>query len=687
MRFSYPLAVILCAPLACSPLAGANSANVRFSTEPTFSDDFSSDWLPAAGRWRVATWSQNGALMSPERCAVDDKGHMVQTVLPGTPYCGGSMQTDREFGYGRWVARVKPSSEPGLLNSIFTKDWDDLKTGQRAGGRKGEVDIEFLTRTFGPGRGEVHLAIHLDIDGRTVSEQWDLPLDFNPSDDFHEWGFDILPDGVVWHVDGRELHRWNATPGKRIDPAYEFFFNSWTSPKWIKGPPSKAGAYLIDWVRFSPLETFDVAPAEPAGLAVRVGMQTLNLQAPDAQTFNTISKPGETLPDAPADFASKKWTGALALTPRYDPTKTHILGSFFRTFRPETVKVLSADGSRTYERDVDFRFNAESGLVANIDGRMQGQVQALASATIQRLDLLQRDSAGVLSVKQGESSWVCPTLPEPDPGHIAIAGIYIAPWRVTDNPFLTATSPELNGVTGHAVTAHEIFPIRPAPPIEPVHPERLAATLQKLRAGQPVKIAFMGDSITLGAESTRWWNDRYNADSKTWKGRLVHGLRQRFPQADIQVIEAYKGGVPIDYGLARIDEIVAQKPDLVIASFGVNDAAPGVGKRTPAQFGDAMGTLLDKARACGSDTLWVVPFPVSPWVQVPQAAVLAEQLVPVMHRTAADHGAALADVESAFKRLNTLGIPWWSQLHNWHNHPGDLGHRVYAETVLRCFIP
>jgi beta-glucanase (GH16 family) len=224
----------------------------RFAAEPSFHESFDPGWKPGDNDWRVATWKQNGTLMSPERAQVNDAGHMVQTVLPGEPYRGGSMQTEREFGYGRWIARVRPSSVPGALHSIFTKDWDDLTTEAPGDGNKFEIDIEFLTYTFGPGRGRVHLAIHKQ--GQSNAFVRDPELDFNPSDDFHVWGFDVLPDRVVWHVDGRELATWKVPDGEIVPVGYEFFFNSWTKPNWIKGPPKEPAHYHIDWVKFHPLK-------------------------------------------------------------------------------------------------------------------------------------------------------------------------------------------------------------------------------------------------------------------------------------------------------------------------------------------------------------------------------------------------------------------------------------------------
>ena len=238
---------------AATPSTPVDQRPSPFALKPAFQDDFGPDWEKQQQHWRVATWKQNGTVMSPERCATDGKGHLIQTVLAGEPYRGGSIQTSKEYPYGRWVARVRPSAVPGVLNSVFTKDWDDLTTADNDRDGTGfEVDIEFLTYTFAPGRGKVHLAIHGGTDLGTFAA--DPELNFNPSDDFHEWGFDILPDRVVWHVDGKELRTWKCPEGKIVPVGgHEFFFNSWTAPKWIKGPPKETATYSIDWVRFYPL--------------------------------------------------------------------------------------------------------------------------------------------------------------------------------------------------------------------------------------------------------------------------------------------------------------------------------------------------------------------------------------------------------------------------------------------------
>ncbi len=225
-----------------------------FAAGPSFQDDFGPDWEATQKQWQVATWKQNGAEMSPDRCKTDGKGILTQTVLPGEPFRGGSLQSALEFPYGRWEARLKPSSVAGVNNSFFTKDWDDLAAPgnkHNAKGKQAEVDMEFLTYTFHPGGGKVHLAIHLQNQPNYfVVEQ---EIGFNPSDDFHVWGMDILPDRVVWRVDGRTLKSYIYPRKGLVDPNYEMFFNSWTKQKWIHGPPSRTATYEIDWVKFYPL--------------------------------------------------------------------------------------------------------------------------------------------------------------------------------------------------------------------------------------------------------------------------------------------------------------------------------------------------------------------------------------------------------------------------------------------------
>lgn len=101
-----------------------------------------------------------------------------------------------------------------------------------------------------------------------------------------------------------------------------------------------------------------------------------------------------------------------------------------------------------------------------------------------------------------------------------------------------------------------------------------------MRAGQPVTIAFMGDSITLGAEAGPWWDEqlKFTGKDSTYRGRVIHGLRQRFPQATITPVEASQGGTGIKSGLEQFPtKVRPAKPDLIFIAFGANNANSTVG--------------------------------------------------------------------------------------------------------------
>jgi beta-glucanase (GH16 family) len=224
-----------------------------FLAQPSFIDTFDPDWEKTQTAWRRASWMQNGTQMSPDRCVTNDDGFLEQTVLAGEPYQGGSMQSTAEYHHGRWLGSLRPSPVPGALNSMFTMDWDDMTTPEDDGdGSHEEVDIEFLTYTFGGGTGQVHFAVHRP--GFTNHFVADIDLAFDPSEDFHEWGIDLLPDRIEWHVDGTVLATFPFDADVSITGHYEMFFNSWTQENWINGPPAEDAVYQVDWVQFQPYD-------------------------------------------------------------------------------------------------------------------------------------------------------------------------------------------------------------------------------------------------------------------------------------------------------------------------------------------------------------------------------------------------------------------------------------------------
>ncbi len=221
-----------------------------------FRDDFDGPVLDTSV-WQAATWIEHGGQTGSERCYVEDGYlHMIFRNDSESGYLNASVQTRDEFLYGTWKARLKPSSTAGVLNSMFTIDWDDMdNSSSTSDGTKQEIDIEFLTASFSENAGEVHYAVHAE-GKNSHNTNPDIPVNFNPSDDFHIWGFTITPEKIEWFVDETVLHSYVYSENDiAVTGSYQLKFNVWTCVDWVNGPPEADVdcVYLIDWVSFTPL--------------------------------------------------------------------------------------------------------------------------------------------------------------------------------------------------------------------------------------------------------------------------------------------------------------------------------------------------------------------------------------------------------------------------------------------------
>jgi endo-1,3-1,4-beta-glycanase ExoK len=256
-----PLSLLLiltaAAIIACD--AGNHAVSITdeyFVNEPFF-DDFNGDQIDTSV-WQVATWPEHGGQTGTERCYASG-GYLNLVFINDTTggFLSSAIQTRDEYLYGRWETRLKPSAVPGILNSMYTIDWDDTsESGAYDDGTRQEIDIEFLTYTFGPADGEVHFAVHAE-NHTSFNTNPDVPLNFNPSDGFHTWGFEITPDHIRWFVDDTTLltyyyDDWDVS----IYAPYQLKFNAWSAANWINGPPAADTAciYQIDWIRFTPFD-------------------------------------------------------------------------------------------------------------------------------------------------------------------------------------------------------------------------------------------------------------------------------------------------------------------------------------------------------------------------------------------------------------------------------------------------
>lgn len=93
---------------------------------------------------------------------------------------------------------------------------------------------------------------------------------------------------------------------------------------------------------------------------------------------------------------------------------------------------------------------------------------------------------------------------------------------------------------------------------------RLAAVMNRADSGEDITVGVIGGSITQGSLAS--------SHANCYAERFFDYWRKKFPQADIEGVNAGIGGTNSYLGVHRVDEqLLAYEPDVVIVEFSVND--------------------------------------------------------------------------------------------------------------------
>lgn len=97
----------------------------------------------------------------------------------------------------------------------------------------------------------------------------------------------------------------------------------------------------------------------------------------------------------------------------------------------------------------------------------------------------------------------------------------------------------------------------------------LHSVMERMRSGEPITIAFLGDSITQGCFEGE---PRKEDEPFVYHSRLLHMIKEKYPKADIRKINAGIGGNTAGMGLFRMEQdVIEKKPDMCVVCFGLND--------------------------------------------------------------------------------------------------------------------
>lgn len=189
-------------------------------TNWTLVNDFNSTAL--AEGWAKADWSNNDMFdcwWDPENITFNESsnGLMKMKISANTnqnhkrddgygpvfEYNGAELRTTGTYGYGYYEVRMKPCKASGTNSSFFLYTKDDEHNIEW-----NEVDIEFITKDMGDGRGLRSIPqFNFFIDNAGKGHEFlYTDLEFDASTAFHVYGIEYAADHISWYVDGKKVY-------------------------------------------------------------------------------------------------------------------------------------------------------------------------------------------------------------------------------------------------------------------------------------------------------------------------------------------------------------------------------------------------------------------------------------------------------------------------------------------------
>jgi lysophospholipase L1-like esterase len=199
----------------------------------------------------------------------------------------------------------------------------------------------------------------------------------------------------------------------------------------------------------------------------------------------------------------------------------------------------------------------------------------------------------------------------------------------------------------------------------------LARVLAKLKAGQPITVATMGDSLT---DTHHWANRETN-----WPALLKEKIESKY-KSSAMVVNPAIGGTQLRQNLVLIPawQAKAAEPDLVTICFGGNDWDSGMRGE---QFRETCRDAIDRVRRAThgkADVLLLSTVPAaSRWGAV-------EELAEACRQAAADRKAGMADADKTFTAAGEDEKERDGLYVKDRTHLSPAGHALMAKTVLEA---
>lgn len=198
---------------------------------------------------------------------------------------------------------------------------------------------------------------------------------------------------------------------------------------------------------------------------------------------------------------------------------------------------------------------------------------------------------------------------------------------------------------------------------------RLEEVTMMLQSGrETVRVVCLGDSVTGVYYHT--------GGRRAWPDMLGIALRRAYPEAKLEVYNAGISGNTSAAGLARLDrDVLAHKPHLVVAMFGLNDIRQG----NRQAYGDNLKTIVDRCRKAGAAVVLCTLNSVYPNPDRPMSAVT--EYSQIVREVAEAASVPVADCFGRYEKIRAHNPTEWMLLISETIHPCMDGHKLFAAAV------
>lgn len=230
--------------------------------------------------------------------------------------------------------------------------------------------------------------------------------------------------------------------------------------------------------------------------------------------------------------------------------------------------------------------------------------------------------------------------------------------------------------------------------------QKISEKNKDIYQAKPVTIAFLGDSVTQGCFECYFDDNGVQTvfDSKSaYPMRVKEILNLLYPSTQINIINSGISGDNAPNGNERFDRDVAPySPDLVVVSFGLNDACKG--KSNVSLYTQALKNIFEKVKRLNAECIFVfqnmMNTKVSCHLKDEREQNLAKNFATIQNRgdveyyyekakeTAKECGVEFCDMYTAWKKMYENGVDTTELLSNKYNHPLREFHYYIAIKII-----